>query len=242
MSMRIRSPRLTAAIGWSAAMVFRQLARTLHYELLMDEPGLDPSGDVAEPFIYALWHDQILPPLARHTLTRPPVAALVSRHQDGSYLVEFMKHSGIRAVRGSSARGGDQALRELLDVPNEYRIFITPDGPRGPHHQLKAGPTYLASRSGRRIVPVVTAVPGCWYKSGSWTGLQIPKPFSTVYFRLGKPLAVPPDLDREELAKYTQRLQSQLEALEADLAEKMGDDAVIAPLPAASTKPARRAA
>jgi lysophospholipid acyltransferase (LPLAT)-like uncharacterized protein len=240
--MRIRSQKLTAAIGWGAATLFRQLARTLRYELLPDEPGLDPSGHVAEPFIYALWHDQILPPLARHTLTKPPVAALVSRHQDGSYLVEFMKHSGIRAVRGSSARGGDQALRELLDVPSEYRIFITPDGPRGPHHQLKAGPTYLASRSGRRIVPVVTAVPGCWYKTGSWTGLQIPKPFSTVYFRLGSPMAVPPDIDRDELDQFTQRLQHRMQELEADLVRRLGGEAVIAPLPSPAPKVSRRAA
>jgi len=241
--MRIRSQKLTAAIGWAAATLFRQLARTLRYELLTDEPGLDPSGDVTEPFIYALWHDQILPPLARHTLTRPPVAALVSRHQDGSYLVEFMKHSGIRAVRGSSARGGDQALRELLDVPPEYRIFITPDGPRGPHHQLKAGPTFLASRSGRRIVPVVTAVPGCWYKSGSWTGLQIPKPFSTVYYRLGSPLAVPPDIGREELDQYTRQLQSRMEELEADLVRRLGGNAVMTPMPNPGVpKTSRRAA
>ncbi len=240
--MRIRSPKLTAAAGWMAATLFRQLARTLRYELLADEPGLDPSGDVTEPFIYALWHDQILPPLARHTLTRPPVAALVSRHQDGSYLVDFMKHSGIRAVRGSSARGGDQALRELLDVPTQYRIFITPDGPRGPHHQLKAGPTFLASRSGRRIVPVVTAVPSCWYKTGSWTGLQIPKPFSTVYFRLGSPMAVPPDIDRQQLDLFTRQLQMRMEELEADLVQRLGGDAVIAPLPTPAPKISRRAA
>jgi len=240
--MRIRSPQLTAAIGWSAAVVFRQLAKTLRYELIMDEPGLDPSASPEEPFIYALWHDQILPPLARHTLTRPPVAALVSRHQDGSYLVEFMKHSGIRAVRGSSARGGDQALRELLDVPADHQIFITPDGPRGPHHQLKAGPTYLASRSGRRIVPVVTAVPGCWYKRGSWTGLQIPKPFSRVYFRLGRPMSVPPHLERDELSQYTARLQTQLEELERDLAQRLGTEAVIAPLPSPRVQSSRRAA
>jgi lysophospholipid acyltransferase (LPLAT)-like uncharacterized protein len=240
--MRIRSPRLTAAIGWSAALIFRQLARTLRYELIMDVPGLDPSDSPEEPFIYALWHDQILPPLARHTLTRPPVAALVSRHQDGSYLVEFMKHSGIRAVRGSSARGGDQALRELLDVPADHQIFITPDGPRGPHHQLKAGPTYLASRSGRRIVPVVTAVPGCWYQRGSWTGLQVPKPFSKVYFRLGFPMSVPPNLERDELSQYTARLQAQLEQLEADLAQRLGTAAVVAPLPKPRAQSTRRAA
>jgi lysophospholipid acyltransferase (LPLAT)-like uncharacterized protein len=229
--MRIRSRWLTVAVGWLGSLLVKGLARTMRFEYLADEPGLEPSNP-AQPTIYVLWHDQILPPLARHSLTQANVAALVSRHQDGSYLAEFMQRSGIRPVRGSTARGGDQALRELLDVPPGDSIFITPDGPRGPHHQLKSGAVFLASHSGRVIVPVATAVPRSWYFKGSWTGLVVPRLFSTCYFRMGSPYVVPPNLTREELQQHTAQLQARMDELEADLQARLASGTPTQPVPA----------
>ncbi|RPI90014.1 MAG: DUF374 domain-containing protein, partial [Planctomycetaceae bacterium] len=208
--MRIRSRALTVVAGWTAAMVFRALACTLRYKVLPEERSRDPADAVTRTYIYALWHDEILAPLAKHALIQPKVAALVSRHQDGSYLTEFMKRSGIRAVRGSSARGGDQALLELLRVPEDFHVFITPDGPRGPHHELKSGIIYLASRTGRPIVPLVSVVPRSWYLKGKWTGLVVPKPFANCYFRLGQPYTVPADASREQIEFHRLRLQQEM--------------------------------
>ncbi|MFM8287405.1 MAG: lysophospholipid acyltransferase family protein [Planctomycetaceae bacterium] len=238
--MRIRSRWLTVAVGWLGSVLVKGLARTMRFEYLEDEPGFEPSGPI-RPTIYVMWHDQIVPPLARHTLTRAKVAALVSRHQDGSYLAEFMLRSGIRPVRGSTSRGGDQALRELIDVPLDTSIFITPDGPRGPHHQLKSGAVFLASHSGRVIIPVATAVPRSWYLKGSWTGLLVPRLFSTCYFRMGSPFEVPPNLTREELQQHVTRLQTRLDELELDLQARLASGAPLQPVsvgPAANTLPA----
>ncbi|MCY2962951.1 MAG: DUF374 domain-containing protein [Planctomycetota bacterium] len=173
------------------------------------------------------------------------MAALVSKHQDGSYLTEFMQRSGIRAVRGSTARGGDQALRELLHVPDNCNIFITPDGPRGPHHQLKSGVIYLASRSGRPIIPVVSAVPKSRYGNGSWTGLVIPKMFSTCYFRIGRPYVVPANATREELDHHLANLQREMERLEADINQILstrGHATIMKFEPKSNPKPQKRKA
>lgn len=242
--MRIRSRWLTVAVGWLGSVVIKGLARTMRFEYIVDEAGLEPS-DPAHPTIYVMWHDQIIPPLARHSLTQAGAAALVSRHQDGSYLAEFMVRSGIRPVRGSTARGGDQALRELLSVPADDSIFITPDGPRGPHHQLKTGAVFLASHSGRVIVPVVTAVPRSWYFRGSWTGLLVPGLFSTCYFRLGAAYAVPPNQTREELEQHTARLQARMAELEADLESRLASGRPLsegAPAAVTGAIPQKRAA
>lgn len=228
--MKIRSRWLTVAVGWIAAQLIRLLARTYRFEVIADEEGLDPSQTLAAPSIFSMWHDQIIPPLARHGLTRPKAAALVSRHQDGSYLAEFMSCYGIMPVRGSTSRGGDQAARELLQVPSSIPIFITPDGPRGPHHELKTGVIFLASRSGRCVVPVISTAPRAWYLRGSWTGLLVPKPFATVYFRVGTPLNVPANATREELDQYTQAFQVTLNSLEADLNRRLGIEDTRKPL------------
>jgi lysophospholipid acyltransferase (LPLAT)-like uncharacterized protein len=216
--MRIRSRLLTKFAGWLAALVFRALSRSLRYRGVCEADGTDPSVVTREGYIYALWHDSILVPLAKKSLCHAKVAALVSRHQDGAYLAEFMHHCRIRSVRGSTARGGDQALRELIQVGRDWNIFITPDGPRGPHHQIKSGPVYLASRTGRPIIPAVSHCENAWHVRGSWTGLVVPKPFSRCWYLLGTPLFIPADLSREQIEIHTSRVQAEMDRLEQKLA------------------------
>lgn len=216
--MKIRSKLLTKFVGWLVALVFRGLARTLRIHGHIETAGSDPSISTRETFIYTLWHDEILIPLARQSLTRPRVVALVSRHQDGAYLAEFMRHLGIRAVRGSTARGGDQALRDLVQCDPLWHMFVTPDGPRGPRHEVKDGVIYLASRTGRRIVPIVSFFEDAWYIPGSWTGLWLPKPFGHGWYLLGEPIAIPPGLSRDEITWQRHYVQAATDQLAAKLA------------------------
>ena len=117
--MKIRNRYLTKFAGWLIATIFRWLSRTLRLRGLVEVDFTDCSVETRRGYIYALWHDSILIPLARQSLERPNVAALVSRHQDGAYLAEFMHYIGIRSIRGSTARGGDQALRELMRLEDD---------------------------------------------------------------------------------------------------------------------------
>ncbi|HEY2252784.1 MAG TPA: lysophospholipid acyltransferase family protein, partial [Planctomycetaceae bacterium] len=212
-------------VGWLAALVFRALSLTLRFRAICEADGTDPSVTTRQGFIYALWHDSILVPLAKKSLSRAKVAALVSRHQDGAYLAEFMHYCRIRSVRGSTARGGDQALRELMQVEDDWNIFITPDGPRGPHHEIKSGPVYLASRTGRPIVPAVSYSENAWHVRGSWTGLVVPKPFSRCWYLLGEPLSIPANLSREQIEFHTLRVQAEMDRLEQKLARiVLGDE------------------
>ena len=227
--VKIRSRFLTEFVGWLAALVFRALSRTLRFHGQFETPGTDCSAAADRGYIYTLWHDEILIPLAWQAIRRPKVAALVSRHQDGAYLARFMHHIGIRSIRGSTARGGDQALRELLRLGEDWHIFITPDGPRGPHHVAKPGPVFLASKTGRPILPVVSIAERAWHIRGSWTGLHIPKPFSRGYYLVGAPILVPPDLSRDEIEEHRARLQSEVLRLESKLAALVRGETPAAP-------------
>lgn len=217
-AVRIRSPLLTKFVGWSVALVFRLVSRTLRLYGFLESEHTDCSVETRRGYIYALWHDSTFIPLARQALKRPRVAALVSRHQDGAYLARFMQQIGIRSIRGSTARGGDQALRELMRLGDDWQIFITPDGPRGPHHVVKSGLVYLASRTGRPILPVVSHFGSAWLIQGKWTGQLIPKPFSRGWYIVGEPLLVPPELSREDIEFHRARVQCEMQRLEAKLA------------------------
>jgi hypothetical protein len=217
--VKIRSRFLTYIAGWLAALVFRALCRTLRFARHQETPGTDPGVDPDHEYIYSLWHDSILIVLAVQALARRKTAALVSRHQDGAYLTAFMQRIGILPVRGSTNRGGDQALRTLLRQADDHYIVITPDGPRGPHHQIKPGIVYLASRTGRPIVPAASCCPGAWYIRGKWTGMIVPRPFSVCWYIAGAPLVVPRDASKAQLAEYAARLQSEMDRLERKLAD-----------------------
>jgi lysophospholipid acyltransferase (LPLAT)-like uncharacterized protein len=214
--VKIRSVWLTRFIGWSAACLAKALFCTYRFTSHTEQAGTDPSSHTPRTWLYSLWHDEIMIPLAaRCRRGGGEAAALASRHQDGSYLVEFMRHMRIRGVRGSRNHGGDQALRELLRVLSCAHVFITPDGPRGPKHELKDGIVFLASQTGTPVIPCASYAPRSWTIKGNWTDLSIPKPFARVYYYLGSPIAVPPNLSREQLAEWRGVVQSEMNRVRA---------------------------
>lgn len=221
--MKIRNPLLVKAAGRSAGALLRTMMWTNRVRHLTEEPGVDPFDRQPERLIYCLWHDSILIPLTGKSRYNEPVAALVSQHRDGTILDEFMSSIGVRSVRGSQNHGGVEAMRRLMREIEKYHVFITPDGPRGPRRETKQGIVYLASRTGRRIVPTASYAPSAWRIQGSWTDQVIPKPFSTVYCLIGKGISVPPDLDRSQLETQRVALQAEMVRLEEKLAAAIAD-------------------
>lgn len=215
--MRIRSPLLTRLAAGAAVLLVRLLFATCRVQSRLEVPGINPyEGTGERRFLFCAWHDQIL--MTCFTGRPRNMAGLVSRHQDGSYLADTMKRLGITPIRGSSSRGGAQAMRQMFDAARDLHIAITPDGPRGPRRQAKSGIVFLAAHSGRSIVPTAFACRRAWRIRGSWTDMLLPQPFTTIYAVGGRPLAVPPDLTRAQLAHYTARLQAEMERLDAELA------------------------
>lgn len=213
--MRIRSPLLTKLISRSVGAVLRLMFKTLEIDYYRESDETHPTAITKQSFLYSVWHDAIMIPIAmKNRYPDNSICALVSRHQDGSYLDEFLKCSNIRAIRGSSNRGGVQALRELMREPGCSHVWITPDGPRGPRRVLKEGIVFLASHTGMPIVPIVSICNKEWRVQGKWTDMAVPKPFSKAIFLMGRPLHIPPDLSRNGLEHYRAFVQSEMERVE----------------------------
>ena len=210
--MRIRSSLLTKLLAGLVVRMIRLLFLTVRFECREEAPGsFGYFNHGPERFVYCVWHDSMIGPIFGHRC--PNIAALVSRHVDGTYVEIALKLIGVSTVRGSTGRGGSSAVRQLMTVAKDKHISITPDGPRGPRRMVKSGIVFLASQTGRRIIPIAQCCRNSWRIQGSWTNLEIPKPFTTLFLLAGEPIQVPPNLSREDLSRYTALLQEAMDRL-----------------------------
>lgn len=162
----------------------------------IEREWLSPDGPHATPAtrcIFALWHSRLLSLAWTHRAHR--IGMLVSRHRDGEWIARVIQRLGYAVARGSSTRGAEEGLREMLVLAEAgHTLGITPDGPRGPARSVKPGAVYLASRTGLPVVPIASAARSAW-RMRSWDGFQVPHPFARVVVVTGAPIHVPAELD-----------------------------------------------
>ena len=207
------------AIG--GALLLRLIGATWRIERA-DLAGYDARLAGGERCLFALWHARLLPLVYTHR--HRAVAVLVSRHRDGELITRVIRKLGYEAGRGSSTRGGEEGLRDMIEWAGKgHLLAITPDGPRGPAERVKPGLVYLASRTGFPIVPVAAAARPAW-RLRSWDGFRVPKPFARVRVAYGTPIPVPADLDREGIERVRLAAEAAIARLTAELDAAVGGD------------------
>jgi lysophospholipid acyltransferase (LPLAT)-like uncharacterized protein len=151
------------------------------------------------------------------------VGVLISRHRDGEVIARAVERLGYATARGSSTRGGEEGVREMLALAESKRsLAITPDGPRGPARVVKPGLIYLASRTGLPILPVATGARPLT-RLRSWDRFRIPRPFGRVVVHYGEPIDVPRDLDPAATEHWGAQVEIALDAVEAEACVLAGE-------------------
>jgi lysophospholipid acyltransferase (LPLAT)-like uncharacterized protein len=211
--MKIRKPWLIQTLCMIGYWLLRLLLATVFCKYWRSGQDFRPVNlKPHECYIYAMWHEYLLVPIVE--FSHSSARLLVSQHADGLIVAEICKHLRMGVVRGSSTRGGVEALRRLLR-PGRFRcLAVIPDGPRGPRRKVQPGIIYLASKLGWPIVPVGIGYQNPW-RLRSWDRLAIPKPFHPAAAVSAEPFVVPGNLDRDGLESYRQKLEATLEALTA---------------------------
>jgi lysophospholipid acyltransferase (LPLAT)-like uncharacterized protein len=161
-----------------------------------------------EPVIFVFWHGHLLPLVHYHR--REGIVVLVSEHTDGEYIARILDRYGFGTVRGSSTRGGMRGLRGLVRAARAGRdLALTPDGPRGPRHEVKPGALAAAQMTGLPLLPLAVSVTSAW-ALGSWDRFLVPRPFSTIRIEYLPPRFVPREASREDLDAMAAGLASDL--------------------------------
>jgi lysophospholipid acyltransferase (LPLAT)-like uncharacterized protein len=187
--------RLIGALG---SWTIRILGATLNVEWI-GRSNIERIEQLDERVVYAFWHAHLL--TLTYTHRGRGAVVMVSRHSDGEIISQIVCRLGYGVVRGSTTRGGLRALLEMVRAGRDgYPLAVTPDGPRGPRHELQSGVLHIAQRSGMPIVPVAAEALRRT-ELDSWDRFQIPHPFSRVVIVVGSPLGIPREIPTEELER-----------------------------------------
>ena len=175
------------------------------------------------PFIFALWHGQLLPLVVRHR--SQGVKILISEHRDGEVIARIAERLGLASIRGSSSRGAARALLAMVDaLIGGSTLAVTPDGPRGPARSFASGTVVAAQRAGAPIVSIGVAVSRAW-RLRSWDAFMIPRPFARVVISYSDPMFVAAPDARAAAAQtgiYEGALNEQVSRAESALGAQLG--------------------
>lgn len=195
--LKLKDRFILAVVPPLASLIIKVLAATMKLEFLHEE-RVRQFWDKDEKVIIAFWHNRLL--LMGLCYRGKGIRILISQHKDGELIARVIEIFGFGTVRGSSTRGGAQAMREMIRAVKESDIGITPDGPRGPKYVVQEGTIALARLTGRPIIPLTF---GSSRKKvfASWDAFNLPYPFSRGAFLWGEPVYVSKDDDMEEKRK-----------------------------------------
>lgn len=135
-----------------------------------------------ERILFCLPHQHIFPCLVciRPAFEGFDPAVMISRSTDGQLVANMIDKLGAHSPRGSSKKGGKEAMEEMIEWMEKRGpgIHIV-DGPTGPVGVVKPGAIRIAQRTQAQIVTARITADRFW-QVNSWDKLLIPKPFARV--------------------------------------------------------------
>jgi lysophospholipid acyltransferase (LPLAT)-like uncharacterized protein len=221
-----------AVIAALVAAYIRFVHATTRWEWVNVEIG-DRIIDAGGTGIVCFWHGRLLMmPVAQRGGV--PYAMLISGHRDGRFIARAVTRFGIRAIVGSSTRGGTAAARECVNaLASGTIVCVAPDGPRGPRMRASVGAVEMARLSGKPLVPVACSTTRRKVL-GSWDRFLLALPFGRGVYVVGDPIYPPAADDRASVESVRRRLEEALNAVSAE-ADRLTGHAPVEPAPVAAT-------
>jgi lysophospholipid acyltransferase (LPLAT)-like uncharacterized protein len=184
------------------------LLKTLRVNILNEKP-VTALLEGQKPFVLMFWHGSMLLPWWFMKKVQP--SALISNSKDGQILAEILERWDYNVVRGSSSKGSKEAMevmRRLIDYG--HTVCITPDGPRGPRHELKMGGIRIAQT---KNVPLVycTVSYSKFSELKSWDSFQIPHVFGRACLSFSNPIMVSSELQGASLDSFRDHVQTEMQ-------------------------------
>ena len=143
-------------IGPVLGYLLIQLAGRTSKWLVMDGEKIYVQFHRQRPFIVVFWHSRLLmvPAIFNIEGGKMSPIVMISSSVDGLFISRLVRFFKIDTAFGSSTRGGQGALQEMIDKHKQEKIIlaITPDGPLGPRETVKPGPIIMGKETGLPVI------------------------------------------------------------------------------------------
>ena len=207
-------PCASTALKVLLSSTTRETRNTHHWDGLVNSK---------KPFVIAVFHETMT--LAACYFRNTGFHTLTSHSYDGELAARLLSHFGIKALRGSSSRGGMKALSQLSKATSVTQaVGWTVDGPRGPRRRVKSGVALVAAKIDAPIIPVAFASTKRW-RLNSWDRFMVPKPFATLVCAYAEPVPPPQSSRREDIEHTRLEVERRLNALHDEIESEMDPEA-----------------
>lgn len=163
------------------------------------------------PVIICTWHQQFFSAIRyfkEYSHLRP--ALMISKSSDGELIAGVANRTGWKTARGSSTRGGKDAMSAMIAHIKTHRMGAhVVDGPQGPIGIIKPGLVKMAVTTGAVVAPFVIKAESAWY-FGSWDRFMLPKPFSKVVLRYLDPVNIKISEDPELFESQRKQIEDMM--------------------------------
>ena len=161
------------------SMTFRLRVENEKHWLKLREQGT--------PVLLCAWHQQFFSAIYHFkTYSKYNPGLMISQSKDGDLISGVANRTGWHTPRGSSTRGGKQAMDLMIDHLQTYGLGAhLLDGPTGPIGRVKAGAIKIALEADAVVIPLYASAENAWFFN-SWDRFMLPKPFSRVCITFGK--------------------------------------------------------
>ncbi len=195
---------LYALICWALMKSVRMKIKGWEHQKEIEASG--------KKYIYGCWDGRqiMLLPFA----IGKNLVILATRSDAGEVLKVIHRFFTIKVVRGSSSSGGAAALKGMIRaLRSGLNGSLAVDGPQGPAGIAKPGIIQMAKMSGAVILPLAAGVKKKIFVDSYWNKVQIPMPFTSGRYVIGKAIEIPRGADRQEMNKMLALFQMELEKI-----------------------------
>ncbi|MDO9513825.1 MAG: DUF374 domain-containing protein [Elusimicrobiota bacterium] len=198
-----------------AGIVYSLLCWALMKTVRMKVTGGENQDEVmaaGKKYIYGCWDGRqiMLLPFA----IGKNLVILATRSDAGEVLKVIHRFFTIKVVRGSSSSGGAAALKGMIRaLRSGLNGSLAVDGPQGPPEIAKGGIIQMAKMSGAVILPLSAGVRKKIFVDSYWNRVQIPMPFTSGRYVIGKAIAVPRSANRHDMDKMLTLFQMELDKI-----------------------------
>ena len=193
--------------------------------------------------LLVIWHGQGL--LSLTTFRNEHLCLYASHSRDPHYAkglqllrwwtLRFIERLGYRVLDASTFKSEARGVMQFVDILRSGTgSVIAADGPLGPIYKAKAGPTFLAKKTGVALIPLGAAVSGGVHLE-NWDRFEVPWPFARAVLVVGEPIFVLAGAKDAELETYRLALEAEMNRLQGEAQRRLNALAESSP-PSSMTK------